>query len=79
MNQTGIGTSFGEGASLTQGAYSAHQRKTARMNQDFRKTLWATAYKLCANMDAAEYKRLVLGLKGCSSRGLSISTLCAPR
>jgi len=32
------------------------------MNQDFKKTLWATADKLRANMDAAEYKHLVLGL-----------------
>jgi type I restriction enzyme M protein len=27
-----------------------------------KKTLWATADKLRANMDAAEYKHLVLGL-----------------
>ena len=32
------------------------------MNADIRKTLWATADKLRANMDAAEYKHLVLGL-----------------
>lgn len=33
------------------------------MNQaDFRKILWATADKLRSNMDAAEYKHLVLGL-----------------
>lgn len=30
--------------------------------QDLEKTLWATADKLRANMDAAEYKHLVLGL-----------------
>ena len=35
---------------------------TIRMNQDLKKTLWATADKLRANMDAAEYKHLVLGL-----------------
>ena len=36
---------------------------TTRMNQqDLKKTLWATADKLRANMDAAEYKHLVLGL-----------------
>ena len=29
---------------------------------DIKKTLWATADKLRANMDAAEYKHLVLGL-----------------
>jgi type I restriction-modification system DNA methylase subunit len=29
---------------------------------DIKKTLWATADKLRANMDAAEYKQLVLGL-----------------
>ncbi|RYE71788.1 MAG: SAM-dependent DNA methyltransferase, partial [Oxalobacteraceae bacterium] len=30
--------------------------------QDLEKTLWATADKLRANMDAAEYKHIVLGL-----------------
>jgi type I restriction enzyme M protein len=35
---------------------------TADMLQDIKKTLWATADKLRANMDAAEYKHLVLGL-----------------
>jgi type I restriction enzyme M protein len=29
---------------------------------DIKKALWATADKLRANMDAAEYKHLVLGL-----------------
>ena len=33
------------------------------MLDDLKKTLWATADKLRANMDAAEYKHLVLGLK----------------
>jgi type I restriction enzyme M protein len=32
------------------------------MIQDIQKTLWATADKLRANMDAAEYKHIVLGL-----------------
>ena len=32
------------------------------MLDDIQKTLWATADKLRANMDAAEYKHLVLGL-----------------
>jgi type I restriction enzyme M protein len=32
------------------------------MIEDIRKTLWATADKLRANMDAAEYKHIVLGL-----------------
>ena len=32
------------------------------MNQDLRKTLWAAADKLRSNMDAAEYKHVVLGL-----------------
>ncbi len=32
------------------------------MIEDIRRTLWATADKLRANMDAAEYKHLVLGL-----------------
>ncbi len=31
------------------------------MLDDIKKTLWATADKLRANMDAAEYKHLVLG------------------
>lgn len=34
----------------------------APMLEDIKKTLWATADKLRANMDAAEYKHLVLGL-----------------
>lgn len=32
------------------------------MNADLKKTLWAAADKLRANMDAAEYKHIVLGL-----------------
>ena len=32
------------------------------MLDDIKKTLWLTADKLRANMDAAEYKHLVLGL-----------------
>jgi type I restriction enzyme M protein len=32
------------------------------MTQDLEKTLWATADKLRNNMDAAEYKHIVLGL-----------------
>ncbi len=32
------------------------------MHGDIKKTLWATADKLRANMDAAEYRHLVLGL-----------------
>ncbi|NMW18997.1 MAG: SAM-dependent DNA methyltransferase, partial [Chlorobiaceae bacterium] len=32
------------------------------MIDDIKKTLWATADKLRANMDAAEYKHIVLGL-----------------
>ncbi len=35
---------------------------TSALLDDIKKTLWATADKLCSNMDAAEYKRLVLGL-----------------
>ena len=31
-------------------------------NQELEKTLWATADKLRNNMDAAEYKHVVLGL-----------------
>jgi len=36
--------------------------KAFAMLDDIKKTLWATADKLRANMDAAEYKHLVLGL-----------------
>jgi type I restriction-modification system DNA methylase subunit len=32
------------------------------MQDDIKKTLWATVDKLRANRDAAEYKHLVLGL-----------------
>lgn len=32
------------------------------MLDDIKKTLWATADKLRANMNAAEYKHVVLGL-----------------
>jgi type I restriction-modification system DNA methylase subunit len=32
------------------------------MIEDIKKTLWATADKLRANMDAAEYEHIVLGL-----------------
>ena len=32
------------------------------MNQELHKTLWAAADKLRSNMDAAEYKHVVLGL-----------------
>jgi type I restriction enzyme M protein len=32
------------------------------MLDDIKKTLWATADKLRANMDAGEYKHLLLGL-----------------
>lgn len=37
-------------------------RPLVPMLDDIKKTLWATADKLRANMDAAEYKHLVLGL-----------------
>lgn len=30
------------------------------MDNEIKKTLWATADKLCSNMDAAEYKHIVL-------------------
>src|SRR5215510_2280526 len=35
---------------------------TTMINNDVKKTLWAAADKLRANMDAAEYKHIVLGL-----------------
>lgn len=37
-------------------------RQTSNTLQDLQKTLWATADKMRANMDAAEYKHIVLGL-----------------
>ena len=39
-----------------------HQHNKKTMLDDIKKTLWATADKLRANVDAAEYKHLVLGL-----------------
>ncbi|MDD1133901.1 type I restriction-modification system subunit M [Pseudomonas shahriarae] len=36
--------------------------QTSNTLQDLQKTLWATADKMRANMDAAEYKHIVLGL-----------------
>lgn len=36
--------------------------QTSNILQDLQKTLWATADKMRANMDAAEYKHIVLGL-----------------
>ena len=32
------------------------------VSQDLKKTLWAAAYKLPSNMDAAEYNHIFLGL-----------------
>jgi type I restriction enzyme M protein len=40
----------------------SESEKRYPMLDDIKKTLWATADKLRANMDAAEYKHLVLGL-----------------
>lgn len=42
--------------------YARTPDKIPAMIDDIKKTLWATADKLRANMDAAEYKHLVLGL-----------------
>ena len=36
--------------------------KLLPMIEDIKKTVWVTADKLRANMDAAEYKHIVLGL-----------------
>jgi type I restriction enzyme M protein len=41
--------------------FTLHNKAFAMLD-DIKKTLWATADKLRANMDAAEYKHLVLGL-----------------
>lgn len=43
-------------------AHPDTERFTDHMLEDIKKTLWATADKLRANVDAAEYKHLVLGL-----------------
>lgn len=43
-------------------AKTAVKATTNNTLQDLQKTLWATADKLRANMDAAEYKHIVLGL-----------------
>ncbi|UCO96405.1 type I restriction-modification system subunit M [Metapseudomonas lalkuanensis] len=53
--------------SATYIAEAAAERRPAKVQastslQDLEKTLWATADKLRANMDAAEYKHIVLGL-----------------
>ncbi|VVO50234.1 hypothetical protein PS838_00252 [Pseudomonas fluorescens] len=40
----------------------AATNQTSNTLQDLQKTLWATADKMRANMDAAEYKHIVLGL-----------------
>jgi len=47
---------------VLRGGNNGGLRKPPLMLQDIKKTLWATADKLRANMDAAEYKHLVLGL-----------------
>lgn len=44
------------------GRKAAVSAATSSTLQDLEKTLWATADKLRANMDAAEYKHIVLGL-----------------
>ena len=41
--------------------WSRRPRHEGRLLEDIKKVLWAIADKLCANMDAAEYKHLVLG------------------
>lgn len=41
---------------------AAESSQTSSTLQDLKKTLWATADKMRANMDAAEYKHIVLGL-----------------
>ena len=42
--------------------FSVLKSYSLQMIDDIKKTLWASADKLRANMDAAEYKHLVLGL-----------------
>ena len=42
--------------------FSGLKSYSLQMIDDIKKTLWASADKLRANMDAAEYKHLVLGL-----------------
>lgn len=52
---------------VLEAAKAVRQAKSAKVQpatgiEDLKKTLWATADKLRANMDAAEYKHIVLGL-----------------
>ncbi|WP_269209208.1 type I restriction-modification system subunit M N-terminal domain-containing protein [Methylobacter luteus] len=49
-------------SSITDNTQHFPQQAERIMLDDIKKTLWATADKLRANMDAAEYKHLVLGL-----------------
>lgn len=47
---------------VPRGRTTSSSLENGTMLDDIKKTLWATADKLRANMDAAEYKHLVLGL-----------------
>lgn len=49
-------------ASAARHAHSGLAKASSTTLQSLEKTLWATADKLRANMDAAEYKHIVLGL-----------------
>ena len=50
------------GTIVTKRAAKAPKETVSTTLDDLKKTLWATADKLRANMDAAEYKHIVLGL-----------------
>ena len=47
--------------SLTMASAKKNQKKTNGANLGFEATMWAAADKLRGNMDAAEYKHVVLG------------------
>ena len=50
------------GGTLPSDEYTRSGEEKTTMLDDIKKTLWAAADKLRANMDAAEYKHIVLGM-----------------
>lgn len=46
----------------SQGEIKSNEKRKKRGESGFEDKLWAAADKLCGNMDAAEYKHVVLGL-----------------
>lgn len=60
--EAGSGADIAASVSKGKGKGKAAKVQPATGIEDMKKTLWATADKLRANMDAAEYKHIVLGL-----------------